>query len=254
MIDATKAIAAANGMPCAAVPTTLSGAEMSRAHRALPGHERTPAVRPLLVVNDPAVSASQPLPGLAASAMNALGHAFEALYAAGANPVAEAAALRAARLLAAGLAGGETERGALALGALLAGWAIGTTGMALHHVLCQTIVAASGAPHAQTNAVMLPRTVAFVSRRLPHVGAPFANALAAGFAETSARRPVGDAAPDAAALVGELASRAEVPGLAALGVERAQLPRIALAVAPRASLPGVIVTAAEVGALLEVAY
>jgi alcohol dehydrogenase class IV len=254
VIDAAKAIAAANGIPCAAVPTTLSGAELSRAHRTLPGYERVPPVRPALVVSDPALSASQPLPGLAASAMNALGHAFEALYAPGTNPVAEAAALRAARSLAAGLAGGEPDRGALALGALLAGYAIGATGMALHHVLCQTIVAVSGAPHAQTNAVMLPRTVAFVAARLPRIAAPFADALAGGFAAAGVRRPLGQSAPDAARLVTELAARAEVPGLATLGVARAQLRQIASAAAARASLPRSTVSEAEIAAMLDAAF
>ena len=53
-------------------------------------------MRPALVVADPGLMASQPGPSLAASAMNALAHALEALYTPMANPVAEMAALRAA--------------------------------------------------------------------------------------------------------------------------------------------------------------
>ena len=56
--------------------------------------------------------------------MNALAHAVEALYTPLANPVAEMAALRAAELIAAGLADDEPDRPALALGALLAGYAV----------------------------------------------------------------------------------------------------------------------------------
>ena len=52
-------------------------------------------MRPSLVVAAPSLMASQPMPDLAASAMNALAHAIEALYTPLANPVAEQA--RAAR-------------------------------------------------------------------------------------------------------------------------------------------------------------
>ena len=61
-----------------AVPTTLSGAEMTRGHRHARGvDESTPRVRPAVVVFDPALAASQPVAELAASSLNALGHAVE---------------------------------------------------------------------------------------------------------------------------------------------------------------------------------
>ena len=58
-------------------------------------------MRPRVVVNDPALSASQPLAELAASALNALGHAAEGPCTPLANPVATLAAHDGARLLAA---------------------------------------------------------------------------------------------------------------------------------------------------------
>ena len=90
--------------------------------------------------------ASQPMPDLAASAMNALAHAIEALYTPLANPVAELAALRAAALIARGLDRSGPDRTALALGALLAGYASGVAGFAVHHAVCQTIVRVAGTP------------------------------------------------------------------------------------------------------------
>ena len=76
-----------------AIPTTLSGAEMSRGHRRARGApEDTANVRPAVVVNDPALSASQPVPELAASALNALGHAAEGPCTTRAHPVATLAA------------------------------------------------------------------------------------------------------------------------------------------------------------------
>jgi alcohol dehydrogenase class IV len=62
VIDVAKALAAADGpRAVAAVPTSLSGAEMTGVHRHARGvADSTPKVRPSLVVNDPALSASQP--------------------------------------------------------------------------------------------------------------------------------------------------------------------------------------------------
>lgn len=164
VIDTAKAIAAADGTGCAAIPTTLSGAPLTPFHRQPEGADGR-MVRPVLVVSEPGLTASQPEAPRAASAMNALAHATEALYAPGANPVAEGAALRAASLFASGLPAG--EKPVLALAALLAGWAVGTTGFAIHHATCQTLVAAAGTPHAETNAVMLPHSIAFMSDRAP---------------------------------------------------------------------------------------
>ena len=66
VVDTAKALAAASGgtQVAMAVPTTLSGAEMTRIHRRARGaDQRAPTVRPRVVVNDPELSASQPLAG-----------------------------------------------------------------------------------------------------------------------------------------------------------------------------------------------
>src|SRR5204863_527764 len=86
------------------------------------------------------------LPALAASAMNALAHAIEALYTPMANPVSELAGLRATALIAIGLRSKEPGREDLALGGLLAGYASGVSGFALHHVVCQTLVRVAVGP------------------------------------------------------------------------------------------------------------
>src|SRR3954454_10193221 len=79
VIDTAKALAAATGRAVAALPTTLSAAEMTWLHRPVAGLDPPPApVRPRIVINDPALSASQPVEELAASAGNSLGHAVEA--------------------------------------------------------------------------------------------------------------------------------------------------------------------------------
>jgi alcohol dehydrogenase class IV len=194
VIDSAKAIAGADGLASAAIPTTLSGAEMTPFHRMPAGVDEWRLVRSSLVIAEPDLMTSAPASDLAASAMNALAHAIEALYTPLASPVTDMAALRAARLL-------TSDRAGLALGAILAGYASGAAGFAVHHAVCQTLVRVAGTPHAQTNAVMLPHFVAMMRPRAPE-------ALAALDDEIG---------PDG---VSRLAARSGVTRLSELGVER----------------------------------
>ena len=163
-----------------AVPTTLSGAEMTRGHRHARGvDESVPRVRPAVVVFDPALAASQPEHELAASSLNALGHAVEGPCTVQANPVATLAAHEAARLIAEGWARADgPDRDALALGALLAGYTIDSTGLGLHHVLAQTLVRVAGTGHGPANAVMLPHTLGALAWRFPDRIAAFGDPVA----------------------------------------------------------------------------
>jgi len=104
VIDVAKALAAADPpRRVAAIPTTLSGAEMTAVHRHAVGVATdAPRVRPAIVINDPDLSASQPVPELAASALNGLGHAVEGPLTPLASPVPNLAAVTAARLLVCG--------------------------------------------------------------------------------------------------------------------------------------------------------
>jgi alcohol dehydrogenase class IV len=172
VVDVTKALAAVAGPPvrAAAIPTTLSAAEMTKGHRQAAGAPRgTPNVRPAIVISDPDLSASQPLPDLAASAANSLAHAVEGAVTVNASPVPVLAGHEAVRLTEAAYADGgdEPDREALALAALLAGYTIDQAGLALHHVLCQTIVRLAGGGHGPTNAAMLPHTIEALRRRDP---------------------------------------------------------------------------------------
>jgi alcohol dehydrogenase class IV len=163
VVDVAKALAAARGADAAAIPTTLSAAEMTRGHRHARGVDpATPRVRPRIVLNDPELSASQPAADLAASAANALGHAIEGALTPRASPVPVLAAREAARLLA-----HEDDRDALALGALLSGYVIDSAGYGLHHVLSQALARFAGVWHGHANAAMLPHTTVALRRRAP---------------------------------------------------------------------------------------
>jgi alcohol dehydrogenase class IV len=220
VIDSAKALGAADDVAVAAIPTTLSGAELTRFHRLPEGVEGRMPVRPSLVIADPELMTSAPMPLLAATALNALAHAVEALYTPMANPVATIAGLRGANLLASGLNGegdpSPAAREKLALGALLAAYASGSAGYAVHHVVCQTIVRVGGTPHAQTNATMLPHSVRFMRDRAPEVMDRVEEAIG----------------PDPE----RLAARAEVSGLEALGFDPQRVDDVVEAVLPRPEL------------------
>jgi alcohol dehydrogenase class IV len=233
VIDSAKAIAGADGGAVAAIPTTLSGAPMTRFHRMPAGVEQFNLVRPSLVIAEPRLMASQPMPDLAASAMNALAHAVESLYGPGRSPVTSMAALRAIELFESALAADDPSLEDLALASILAGYAVGCAGFAVHHAVCQTTVRLLGTPHAQTNAVMLPHTSAFVARR-----------------DAGALQGV---SPDAIARV---AARSGVTHLSELGVTEGRLDDVVEAVLAHPAIgntPGGTPTADELRELLTAA-
>ena len=125
-------------------------------------------------------------------------------------------ALRAAELFASGLAPGELRREDLALAATLGGYAVGTTGLFLHHALCQTIVRTAGTPHALTNAVVLPHSLRFMAGRAPGELRKLAVALGSEGVEPE---EAGDA-------VAPLAARSGATRLGELGLDAGAVPAI----------------------------
>ena len=217
VIDTAKAIGGATGRPAGAIPTTLSAADMTKVHRTPAGATDAQRIRPAFVLNDPALSASQPPAELAASAANSLAHAVEAQCTTMASPVPTLAGREAARLIDAAYAGDieDIQRDHLALGALLSGYAIDAAWYGLHHVISQTLVRVGGAGHGPANAAMLPHTIVALERRRPGYVDPdgslqeLAHALAreAGAARV---RDLGVEQEKLAACAREAAKRAEL--------------------------------------------
>jgi alcohol dehydrogenase class IV len=211
-LDGAKAVAAVTGARVAAIPTTLSGAEMTGIHRLPAGAEgRVGAmVRPELAIADPEAMTSQPEGALRASAMNALAHGADSLYTPFANPVSQMTALRGAELLATSLdeAREARNRAALAQGSLLCAYAIDSAMFGMHHVICQTLVRICGTPHAETNAAILPRAMAFVAPRVPDQLSSLAEALVTDPSNIEARI---------------LQLGGNPPGLGQLGADRTKL-------------------------------
>jgi maleylacetate reductase len=131
--------------------------------------------------------------------MNALSHASEALYTPGANPAADAAALSAAELIARGLRADQPDRPALALSGVLAGYAVGSAGLAVLHVLAQTTVRETEAPHAKVYSVLLPHTLDFMATRASNAMGRLAKALGADDEDPTQAGPL---ARDLGALTG----------------------------------------------------
>ena len=131
------------------------------------------------MIADPEAMTSRPSAQLRASAMNALAHGADSLYTPFANPVSRMTALRGAELIATALdeARAERDRAALAQGSILCGYAIDSGLFSIHHVICQTLVRVCGSPHAETNAAILPRAMAFMAPRAPDEIESLARAL-----------------------------------------------------------------------------
>jgi alcohol dehydrogenase class IV len=212
VIDVAKAIASVTGAPVAAIPTTMSGAEMTAIHRLPEAAEQRvrQMVRPALVLADAEAMTSQPESRLRASSMNALAHGADSLYTPLANPVSKMTALRGAELIAGSLdqPPDQRDRAALALGSVLCGYAIDSAGFGLHHVVCQALVRVCGSPHAETNARILPLALEFLAPQAPEPYAALAGALGTTPASLA----------DRVRILG-----GNVPGLADLGADRSRL-------------------------------
>ena len=222
-----KAIALELGLPQIAIPTTYAGSEMTTIWGLTDqGTKRTgrdPRVLPKVVLYDPLLTTGLSPRVTASSGLNAMAHAVEAMYSAGANPVTTVLAEEAARALATALpravANGSdlAARGDALYGAYLAGHALGSVPMALHHQLCHALGGAFDLPHAELHALVLPHVVRF-------------NAAAAPDAIARLGRALGDRDP-AARLRADLDELALPTSLEALGAPRDGLAAIAARVA-----------------------
>jgi alcohol dehydrogenase class IV len=256
VVDVAKAVASVDSLMCAAIPTTLAGSPMTPFHRMPKGAEGGSLVRPSLVVWDPALHSTLAHGQLVATALNALAHAFESLYGPLANPIAELAALRTAELLGRELLREEPDRKAVALGALLGGYAVGSTGFAVHHAICQTTVRSAGLPHAETNALVLPHSAAFMADRAPAEVGRFAAALGEPTAEDVSVATSGGGPAAASARIARLTAETGVTGLAEIGLDPAAIPDIATAVMGHLAIgntPGGSPSEADVTAILQAA-
>jgi alcohol dehydrogenase class IV len=170
-IGLAKAIALEFGLPIIALPTTYAGSEMTPIWGLTEGRikrtGRDVRVLPKTVIYDPELTLSLPPQLSAVSGMNAIAHCVEALYAQDANPIISLMAEEGIRALATALPviadnpANIEARGHALYGAWLAGAALGSVGMALHHKLCHTLGGTFGLPHAETHAILIAHVAAY---------------------------------------------------------------------------------------------
>ncbi len=166
-----KAIATRTGADQLVVPTTYAGSEMTDILGETADGEkvtrRDPSIRPEVVVYDVDLTLGLPVGLTMTSALNAIAHAMEGLYAPDRNPVTEALSRDALAAFANALPvlrDAPSDANARAQ-ALYAAWgcstALGYVQMALHHKLAHVLGGSFGLPHAETHAILLPHTTAY---------------------------------------------------------------------------------------------
>jgi maleylacetate reductase len=187
-----KAIAVRTGADQIVIPTTYAGSEMTDILGETASGEKTtrrdPAIRPEVVIYDVDLTLTLPVALTVTSALNAIAHAMEALYAPDRNPVIEAMvreALPAFRDALPVLIQTPQDRDARA-NALYAAWccstALGYVSMALHHKLAHVLGGSFGLPHAETHAVLLPHTTAYNEPAVDGLLQPIADTFGQGSA------------------------------------------------------------------------
>ncbi len=228
-IDLGKAISAGAALPLVSVPTTYAGAEWTTyfgvrdPQRLMRGGGG--GAHPTAIVYEPELTLDLPLETTVGTAMNALAHCAEALYAQGHNPAADEHALAGARLISEWLPrvvaapqdlDGRTEllRGACHAGAALAG-----SMLALGHAMAQAVGGRYGLPHGTLNGITLPPALRFNAAYAPEAVRRFGEAIGAP--------------EDPAGRVEQLAALSGSKRLRGLGVPEEDLPALAVDAAQR---------------------
>jgi alcohol dehydrogenase class IV len=229
-IDTAKAASAAGGLPLVSVPTTYSGAEWTPSFGVRDPSKRIvgsgAGANLAGIVYEPKLTVNLPSAETGGTAMNALAHTAEALYARGHNPAGDQRALAGAQVIAEYLprvleSPDDLElRTRLLEGAAYAGEALALAGLALGHALAQAVGGTYGLPHGTLNGIALPAALRFNAPLVPEAVQRFGEAIGAP--------------DDPAGRVEQLAALSGPTRLRELGVPETDLPELAEAAARRA--------------------
>jgi maleylacetate reductase len=162
-------------IPVIAIPTTYAGSEMTPVYGITHTNEspprkltvNDPRIAPKLVVYDPDLTLDLSPELTGSTGINALAHCIEALYSKTRNPLSSAAAKEGVRhihhsLLRCYQDGKDPDaRSEMLLGAHLAGLALASVTMGLHHGLCHVLGGSANVPHGIANAIVLPYAIRF---------------------------------------------------------------------------------------------
>lgn len=183
-----KAIAYRNNAPQLVIATTYAGSEVTailgQTENGIKTTVKHESILPEVVIYDAELTLGLPVSTSVNSALNAMAHALEGLYAKERNPVTTLMAVEGIRVLKAALPiivqqpDNLQARNDALYGAWLCGSVLGSVGMALHHKLCHTLGGSFNLSHAQTHAIMLPHTIAYNAQAAAHMLAPAAELFA----------------------------------------------------------------------------
>ena len=181
-IDTGKAVSAATGNRLVAIPTTYAGAEWTsyfgmrdEARRAKTGGSGAHTVA---VVYEPALTLDLPVDETVGTALNALAHCAEALYAGPCEDATVGATLISRALPDVAANGRDVDqRTRLLEGAMHAGMALAERGLFLAHAMAQALGGRYGAPHGALNALCLAPALRFNEALVPAAIAALASAL-----------------------------------------------------------------------------
>ena len=160
---------ARKGLPIICIPTTAgTGSEVTAAAVTTDKQSKEKIgishdfLMPMLAIVDPNLHVSMPPSVTAATGIDALTHAIEAYVAVKANPITDALALHAIRLIGTSLrlayANGAdlNARSNMALASLIAGAAFTNAGLGAVHAIAHPLGGQFGVSHGVANGIMLP--------------------------------------------------------------------------------------------------
>jgi maleylacetate reductase len=181
-IDTGKAVSAATGLRMVAVPTTYSGAEWTSYYgmrdEARGAKTGGSGANTVAVVYEPALTLELPAGETVGTALNALAHCAEALYAGPCDDATRGASLIAGSLPIVAADGRDPEqRTRLLEGAMHAGMALAERGLFLAHAMAQALGGRYGISHGGSNALCLAPALRFNEPVVPNAIAELASAL-----------------------------------------------------------------------------
>lgn len=222
-IDTSKAVSAGTGLPLIAVPTTYAGAEWTpyfgmrdAARRLKTGGS---GAKTVAVVYEPKLTLGLPRGETVGTAMNALAHCAEALYAGECSDASLGAELIARWLPVVVSDGDDLEaRTGLLEGAMHAGMALAQRGLFLAHAMAQALGGRYGLSHGAMNAICLAPALRFNETVVPEAIASLGISLGTD---------------EPATKVEELARLGGFERLRDFGVPESELPELAVETAAR---------------------
>lgn len=138
---------------------------------------------PRVAILDPRLTENLPPDLTASTGMDAMTHAVESYTAQQRNPISDAAALHAIRLISRYLpmavkhGSDMLARGQMQIAALLAGWAFSNAMVGLVHAMSHSLGAICRVPHGLANGIILPHVMTYNLEEIPTLTADIAETL-----------------------------------------------------------------------------